>query len=69
MDPFVLPPAVVDPTDPTAMPPEARLAEIASILAEAVLRLKSRSALGLGGESPTNRLEECGEQSVHAPVG
>ena len=36
---------VNDPTDPTNMTPEARVAEIAAILAEGVLRLRRRTAI------------------------
>ena len=38
-----------DPTDPAIMTPEDRLAEVAAILAEGVLRLRRRS-----GISPTS---------------
>ena len=67
MDPCPSP--VPDPTDPADMTEGDRLAEVASILAEGVLRLKSRSVLGLGTESAQDGLEECDDQSVHAPVG
>jgi hypothetical protein len=36
---------VNDPTDPANMSPEERLAEVAAILAEGVLRLRRRAAL------------------------
>jgi hypothetical protein len=38
--------------DPSSLTPEERLSEIASILADGVLRLHARAALG-GGDAPT----------------
>jgi hypothetical protein len=45
-----------DPTDPAHLTPDQRLAEIASILAEGVLRLRARAALTppVGPESPVS---------------
>jgi hypothetical protein len=65
-----------DPTDPTLLTPEQRLAEVASILAEGVLRLRARAALtppaGPGSpvsDSPQIRLDECRQTRPHGSTG
>jgi hypothetical protein len=61
---------VNDPTDPANMTPEERVAEVAAILAEGVVRLRRRTATPAGAadvpapqsalESAPNGLDECG---------
>src|SRR4029079_2685648 len=68
--------AANDPTDPALLSPDQRLAEIASILAEGVLRLRARSALASAigpalpaSDSPRIRLDDCGQTRPHGPTG
>ncbi|MCC6357043.1 MAG: hypothetical protein IT577_24420 [Verrucomicrobiae bacterium] len=65
-----------DPTDPACMSPDDRLAEVAGILAEGVLRLRRRAAAA--GESPAtvepsessrNCLEPAAETRLDGPRG
>ena len=65
-----------DPTDPAHLTPDQRLAEIASILAEGLLRLRARSALASpigpaspASDSPPIRLDDCGQSRPHGPTG
>jgi hypothetical protein len=70
---------VNDPTDPANMTPEERVAEVAAILAEGVLRLQRRAAVPavpsdvpvvkIPPESARNSLEECGETRLHGHRG
>ncbi len=48
---------VNDPTDPANMTPEERLAEVAAILAEGVLRLRRRAAVPATVAPARNLLE------------
>ena len=68
-----------DPTSPANMTPDERLAEVAAILAEGVLRLRRRSAVpAVPGdvspiknplESGQNGLDECAGTSPHGHRG
>jgi hypothetical protein len=65
-----------DPFNPSNMTPEARLDELASILAEGLLRLRKRSALPQpNGDTPStadsgrNGLEVSGETPLHGRRG
>ena len=68
-----------DPTDPTNMTPDERLAEVASILAEGVLRLRKRQAVVASdgpcihavesGQSGRIRLEVPSETRLHGQRG
>jgi hypothetical protein len=65
-----------DPSDPARLEPEDRVAEIASILAAGVLRLRSRSALiaenrdvSTHADSGRNCLEVCRETRLHGHHG
>jgi hypothetical protein len=49
-----------DPTDPANMTPDERLTEVASILAEGVLRLRRRQAVS-APDSPRIHAVESGE--------
>lgn len=67
---------VNDPTDPANMPPEERIAEVAAILAEGVMRLRRRIAMpadvspaGNLLESGQDGLDDCAETSPHAHRG
>jgi hypothetical protein len=70
---------VNDPTDPANMSPEARLAEVAAILAGGVLRLRRRAAIpAVGGDVPANEppleseaegLDERAETRLHGHRG
>ena len=67
--------AVYDPSDPLNMTPEARVAELAALLAEGVLRLRQRSALTSNPtinpppESPICGLDVCPGTSLHGHHG
>ena len=71
--------AVPDPTDPSDLTPEQRFDEIATILAGAVLRLRSRNALHMDSDnhpapqiqpdSDANGLAECGQTRPHEQRG
>ncbi len=61
-----------DPTNPANMSAEERVAEIATILAAGVLRLRRQAAVpaaisppSLLSDSGRNSLEECGEESLN----
>ena len=68
-----------DPTDPANMTPDERLAEVAAIFAEGVLRLRRRAALSApkltvihpieSAESAANGLEVPSESSPHGQRG
>ncbi len=65
-----------DPSDPARLKPEDRVAEIASILAAGVIRLRARSALiaeNSDVSEPTdldrNCLEVCRETRLHGHHG
>lgn len=67
---------VNDPSDPANMTPEERVAEVAAILAEGVLRLRRRTAVpgdvppvGIPLESEQNGLDECAETRLHGHRG
>jgi hypothetical protein len=70
---------VNDPTDPANMTPEERVAEVAAILAEGVLRLRRRAAVPAvpGDVSPVknplesgqNGLDDCAGTSPHGHRG
>jgi len=70
---------VNDPTDPANMTPEERVAEVAAILAEGVLRLRRRAAVPavpgdvpavrISPESARNSLEEGGKTRLHGHRG
>ncbi len=55
-----------DPTDPTHIPPEERLIEVAAILAAGVLRLHRRAALPVppDAEIPLDSGRNCLERPV-----
>ena len=65
----------IDPTDPANMTAEERLTEVASILAEGVLRLRKRQAGSAvihpveSVEFPENGLEVPSETSLHGHRG
>ena len=54
---------VNDPTDPANMTPEERVAEVAAILAEGVLRLRRRAAVR-GNVSAVENPLESGEKGL-----
>ena len=68
-----------DPTDPANMTPEERLAEVAAIFAEGVLRLRGQAAVPgpktavihrvESVESAADGLDECAETSPHGQRG
>jgi hypothetical protein len=68
-----------DPTDPVNMTPDERLAEVAAIFAEGVLRLRRRGAIPTPrlavihpvefGESAANGLEVPSETRPHGQRG
>ena len=68
-----------DPTDSANLPPQARIAEIAAILAQGVVRLRRRAAIPDADaltihsiespESRANGLDVVPERSVHGPRG
>ena len=70
---------VNDPSDPANMTPEERLAEVAAILGEGVLRLSRRAATPAAAgdvsayqppsESGPNGLDECAETRLHGHRG
>jgi len=62
---------VNDPTNPANMTPEERLAEVAAILAEGVLRLRRRSAVPAvpGDVPPVRNLLECGQNGLDECAG
>ena len=70
---------VNDPTDPANMTPEERVAEVAAILAEGVLRLRRRAAVpAVPGDVPAvkiplesgqNGLDEGAETRLHGHRG
>ena len=55
---------VNDPTDPANMTPEERVAEVAAILAEGVLRLRRRAAVPAGNVSAVENPLESGEKGL-----
>lgn len=65
-----------DPSDPANMTPEERLAEVAAILGEGVLRLRRRAAVpgdiphaNNPPESEQNGLDDCAETRLHGHRG
>ena len=65
-----------DPSDPANMTPEERLAEVAAILGEGVLRLRRRGAVPEEVpparnplESEQTGLDECAETRLHGHRG
>ena len=65
-----------DPSDPANMTPEERLAEVATILGQGVLRLRRRAAVPADiphpsnpSESEQNGLDECAETRLHGHRG
>jgi hypothetical protein len=66
----------IDPTDPANMTPEARLTEVAVILAEGILRLRRRAAIlscdpptAITSESARNCLADAAEMRLHEQRG
>ncbi len=67
---------VNDPTDPANLTPEQRLAEVAAILAEGVLRLRRRAAVPgdvlpvrIHSESDPSGLDDSPETRLHGHRG
>jgi len=60
-----------DPTDPANMTPEERVAEVAAILAEGVLRLRRRAAVPAVPDDvpPVKNPLECGQNGLDDCVG
>jgi hypothetical protein len=60
-----------DPTDPANMTPEERVAEVAAILAEGVLRLRRRAAVPVvpGDVSPAGNPLESGQNGLDEYAG
>ena len=60
-----------DPTDPANMAPEERVAEVAAILAEGVLRLRRRAAAPAvpGDVSPARNPQESGQNGLDDCAG